>query len=109
MKVLSLKIICHFFLFFSIVPATSQALLRATVLDTETKQPIANAKFGITDQGIGVVTNNEGKFTYRKYHHVPDEASQFLVTATGYLSLKGNVEVLRKLQNKRGIIYLEKA
>jgi tetratricopeptide (TPR) repeat protein len=109
MNVLPLRIVCLFFVFFSTLSVISQTSLRATVLDQETKQPIADAKFGIADQGIGVVTNDEGKFTYRRYHHVLDEASQFEVSATGYLNLKGSINVLRKLQNKRGVIYLEKA
>ncbi|QIE60001.1 hypothetical protein G5B37_10625 [Rasiella rasia] len=85
-----------------------QTLLRGTILDGETKQPIGDAKFGISNQGIGAITNKDGKFTYRKYHHVLSEASTFEVSAKGYISLRGSVDVLRKLQNKRGKIYLEK-
>lgn len=109
MKSLYFTIVCIWFILFSSITVTSQTLLRATVLDAETKLPIANAKFGIADQGIGVLTNEEGKFTYRKYHQVLDETSEFEVSAIGYLNLKGTIEVLRKLQNKRGVIYLQKA
>lgn len=87
------------FCFFSVASAISQTLLRATVLDSETKQPIASAKFGVVDQGIGVITNDEGKFTYRKYHHVLDETSQFEVSAKGYLTLKGSFRFICVLKH----------
>ncbi len=108
MKLFSLKFTGLLFILFSTVTMTSQTLLRATVLDKQTKEPVTNARFGISNQGIGVITNSEGKFTYRKYHQVLDETSQFQISAPGYLGLTGSVDVLRKLQNKLGVIYLEK-
>ena len=89
------------------IPTNAQTLLRGGIYDAKTKSPIENAKFGITDQGIGVITNATGKFTYRKYHKILDEESTFQVSATGYFDLRGGIGVLRKLQNSRGAIYLE--
>ncbi|HIB47554.1 MAG TPA: hypothetical protein EYN07_06755 [Flavobacteriaceae bacterium] len=85
----------------------AQTLLRGAILDKETQQPIANAKFGISEQGIGVTTNEKGRFVYRKYHEVLDENSVFQISAPGYIGLEGTIDLLRKLQNTGGTFYLE--
>ena len=109
MKHQSIKVLLVFVFFAVTSQVASQTLIRGTILDSKTEEPIVEAKFGVSSQGIGVFSNAEGKFTYRKYHHVVNDDSEFMVSAPGYRNFKRSIDVLRRLQNKRGIIYLEKS
>ncbi|MDX1462174.1 MAG: hypothetical protein R3359_03885, partial [Marinirhabdus sp.] len=86
----------------------AQTLIRGKILDRDTNQPVTNAKFGIIEQGIGVFTNDEGRFSYQKYHEVLDDGQHFKITAEGYQTIEGDVIFLQKLQEKHGLFYLER-
>lgn len=85
----------------------AQTVFRGTVFDAETKKPISGAKVGVTGQGIGEITSENGRFVYRKYHQVIDGSHQLEVSATAYQSLEMPSEELRTLLNKNATIYLQ--
>lgn len=107
MKVLHLG----FFLFFCIINshiAFGQTVFRGTVLDAETKEPISVAKVGIKGQGVGEITDEDGRFLYRKYHQVIEGSHIFEVSATDYVTLEMPGEEIRTLLNKSSTIYLDR-
>ncbi|GEQ84765.1 hypothetical protein ULMS_02730 [Patiriisocius marinistellae] len=85
----------------------AQTVFRGTVIDQGTNEPIKNARVGVTNQGVGVITNEKGNFTYRKYHEVIDNSSTLKVSAFGYKMLRNDVSAIRQMINNRGIIYLQ--
>lgn len=85
----------------------AQTLLKGVVLNEQTKQPIANAKIGVSNQGVGVITNANGRFAYRKYNKTLDSDSKLRITAAGYEDLILSVEELRKLYNINATILLK--
>lgn len=85
----------------------SQTVLRGTVLDKNTKEPIINAKIGISGQSIGVASNNNGWFTYRKYQEVLTDESVMRVSASNYKPIEVTVDGIRALNAKPAVIYLE--
>ena len=86
---------------------TAQTVFRGTVIDAETKQPIANARVGINNQGVGEITNDKGFFNYKKYHEVVNAESQLVVGASGYESLQLDAKKVRFLFNKSSKIELQ--
>lgn len=94
---------CWLLLCLLVGPALSaQTVFRGKVLDEITEQPIANAKIGISDQGVGFVSNTNGSFTYRKYHQTIGNKSELRITAFGYEDLVLKGEQIRAFYNKSG-------
>lgn len=87
---------------------TSQTLLRGTVIDVNSNQPILDAKIGITQQGVGVLSNNKGYFSYRKYDKVLDRDSKLLISAKGYESLELDIDQIREIYDTSAKIALTK-
>ena len=69
----------------------SQTHFNGSIKDSETKEPIANAKIFISKQGIGTSTNTGGRFLYKKPHFVISDDSELTLWAKGYepLSYEG--------------------
>lgn len=86
--------------------SASQTVFRGTVLDSDTQKPISSVKVGIPGQGVGELTNAQGRFLYRKYHQVLDEGDRLQISAKGYQSLDIPLEDLRNLLDKSTTIYL---
>ncbi|GGG13434.1 hypothetical protein GCM10011344_12640 [Dokdonia pacifica] len=86
--------------------AMAQTVFRGTVIDSETKQPIAEARVGINNQGVGEITNAKGFFNYRKYHEVLTSDSELIVGANGYESVRLDAEKVRTLFNRSSKIEL---
>jgi tetratricopeptide (TPR) repeat protein len=86
----------------------AQTVFRGKILDAATQQPIENAKIGISDQGIGVVTNERGLFNYRKYHQTIGNNSELIISALGYDNLALEGDDIRALYNKSSKILLVK-
>ena len=86
---------------------SAQTVFRGIVLDAVTKEPISDAKVGITGQGIGEITSEQGRFVYRKYHQIIDGTHQLEVSAVNYQSLEMPSQELRTLLNKNATIYLQ--
>jgi tetratricopeptide (TPR) repeat protein len=108
MKQFTRSIVC-LALFFIGQTAISQTVFRGVVLDSANNVPVPNAKVGITGQGVGETTNDQGNFTYRKYHKVLDNNSTLIVSAQGYTTLTNDAQDIRALMNNRGVIYIEKS
>ncbi len=89
------------------VTTIAQTVFRGTVIDADTKQPIAEARVGINNQGIGEITNTKGFFNYRKYHEVLNSESKLIVGAKGYESLQLDSEKVRTLFNISSKIELQ--
>ncbi|WP_299680225.1 carboxypeptidase-like regulatory domain-containing protein [uncultured Dokdonia sp.] len=85
----------------------AQTVFRGTVIDSETKQPISQARVGINNQGIGEITDAKGFFNYRKYHEILSSDSKLVVGASGYESLELDAEKVRTLFNRSSKIELE--
>lgn len=86
----------------------AQTVFRGKVLDETTQEPIQHAKIGISDQGVGVVTNEKGLFNYRKYHQTIGNTSELMITATGYEKVVLKEDDIRGLYNKSSKILLAK-
>lgn len=78
----------------------AQTVFRGKVLDEATQEPIAGAKIGISDQGVGLITNEKGLFNYRKYHQTIGNTSKLLISAAGYETIVLRGEQIRALYNK---------
>ncbi len=87
----------------------AQTVFRGKVLDEASKAPIDNVKVGISDQGIGIITNSKGAFNYRKYHQTIGKASVLKITAPGYESIELVGDQIRNLFNKTSTFYLQKS
>lgn len=87
----------------------AQTVFRGKVIDEISKQPIGHAKVGISDHGVGVITNQNGSFSYKKYNQTLGDHSELKITAYGYedLVLKGSE--IRAFYNKSGKFALKKA
>ena len=84
-----------------------QTILRGKVLDKKTKTPIAYAKIGISDQGVGEQTNIDGYFVYSRPEKVLGPTSTLAISAPGYKTiLKTEVE-MRPILGDVSTIYLE--
>ena len=86
----------------------AQTNFRGKVLDVTTKNPIAEAQISISDQGIGVRSNDIGYFVYSKYHKVIDRNSILKIKAPGYKELVKTGADIRQLFGSVSSIYLEK-
>ncbi|MFC4633628.1 TonB-dependent receptor plug domain-containing protein [Dokdonia ponticola] len=95
------------FIVFLSVTVQAQTVFRGTVIDAETKQPIANARVGINNQGVGEITNEKGFFNYKKYHEIVNSESQLVVGASGYESLQLGPKEVRQLFNRSSKIELQ--
>ena len=84
----------------------TQTLFKGVVADEQTKKPIASAKVGVSNQGVGTLTNKKGRFSYRKYDQTLDKESQLIVSAPGYKTLLLDLEQLREIYNKNATILL---
>lgn len=78
----------------------AQTVFRGKVLDGVTQKPIEGAKIGISDQGVGLITNEKGLFNYRKYHQTIGNTSKLLISAKGYETIVLRGEQIRALYNK---------
>ena len=85
-----------------------QTNFRGIVLDKKTKAPIAGAKIGISDQGIGEVSNDKGYFVYSRPNKVLDKKSKLEISASGYKTIIKSEEELRQLQGLVSTIYLDR-
>lgn len=106
MSVKNTWVLCVCMLCFTAIQA--QIVFRGTVLDEDTKLPISNAKIGLTEGGIGELSDGAGRFNYRKYHQVLDETSVLEISAPNYGSVQLKGEDARALFNKTTTIYLSK-
>lgn len=88
-----------FLLFSNLSGLSAQTVFRGKILDETTQTPIAGAKIGINDQGVGVVTTTNGNFNYRKYHKTISNASVLTITAPGYIPIEINQWDIRRLFN----------
>ncbi len=84
----------------------AQTIFKGKVIDADTRQPISNAKVGISDQGVGELTDTSGRFVYKKYHEVLRSESTLLVGASGYESIQLGVNEIRSLFNTSSTIEL---
>ncbi len=87
---------------------TAQTVFRGKILDETTQAPIAGAKIGISDQGVGVVTSTNGLFNYRRYHQTVGNASRLKISAPGYETIELRGDNVRSLFNKSSKIFLTK-
>ncbi len=78
----------------------AQTVFRGKVLNEVTQEPIAGAKIGISDQGVGLVTNEKGLFNYRKFHQTIGNTSKLIISAEGYETIVLRGEQIRALYNK---------
>ena len=85
----------------------AQTVFRGTVIDAVTKQPIAQARVGINNQGVGEITNAKGFFNYRKYNEILNSESELVVGATGYETVRLDAKKVRTLFNRSSKIELE--
>ena len=102
-----LKILSLFYCLFLLQTMDAQTVFRGIVLDAVTKEPIDGAKVGVTDQGVGEITSESGRFVYRKYHQIINGTHQLEVSAPAYQSLEMPSHELRTLLNKNATIYLQ--
>ncbi|MDE0597626.1 MAG: carboxypeptidase-like regulatory domain-containing protein [Dokdonia donghaensis] len=86
----------------------AQTIFRGTVVAAESKTPIENAKIGITNQGVGVTSNAQGAFSYKKYHETLSDTDQLIVSAPGFETIHLNATDVRALLNRSSAIVLEK-
>ncbi|MGJ8665460.1 MAG: carboxypeptidase-like regulatory domain-containing protein [Patiriisocius sp.] len=107
MKTSILKFNIYLIVFLTVFTTAAQTVFRGTVINQETNEPLENARVGVIGQGVGAITNDNGSFTYRKYHEVLDNGSILKVSAPGYKTLTNDVSVIRQMMNNRGIIYLK--
>lgn len=87
----------------------SQTVFNGSVKDSKTKEPIANAKIFISEQGIGTSTNAGGRFLYKKTQFVISDSSQLTLWAKGYEPVTMNGEDIQKFNNKGVSFLLEKS
>ncbi|MEP0266791.1 TonB-dependent receptor plug domain-containing protein [Dokdonia sp.] len=87
---------------------TAQTVFRGKILDEVSQTPIGDAKIGISDQGIGVVTSASGLFNYRRYHQTIGTGSRLKISAPGYETIELRGDNIRGLFNKSSKIYLTK-
>ncbi|MEM7185331.1 MAG: hypothetical protein AAF466_01630 [Bacteroidota bacterium] len=85
----------------------AQTVFRGVVMDATTKKPVPFAKVGVTGQGVGVLSDENGRFVYRKYHQIIDGTSKLEVSAGLYQSLEMPGDELRTVLNKTATIYLQ--
>jgi tetratricopeptide (TPR) repeat protein len=78
----------------------AQTIFRGKILDVNTQAPIEGVKVGISDQGVGVVTNANGSFSYRKYNQTVGNKSELKITAKGYEDLVLSTSQIRAFYNK---------
>lgn len=88
---------------------SAQTILRGIVIDAQSKQPISSAKIGVTNQGIGVTTNNQGTYNYKKYQEILSDSDKLLVGAPGYETIEVAATEVRSLFNKNNIIELDRS
>jgi len=86
----------------------AQTIFRGTVVAAGSKTPIKNAKIGITNQGVGVTSNAQGAFSYKKYHETLSDTDQLIVSAPGFETIHLNATDVRALLNRSSAIVLEK-
>lgn len=97
------KILCTcFILLFVVMHLQGQTVFRGKILDATTQEPIEGAKIGISDQGVGEVTNANGSFSYRKYNQTIGRTSELKITANGYEDLILESDQIRSFYNKSG-------
>ena len=82
----------------------AQTVFRGVVIDAETQQPIPNTKIGITNQGVGVVTDNAGKYSYKKYQETLSMEDKLVISASGYENIELSAQEARKLFNRNSTI-----
>lgn len=85
----------------------AQTVFRGTVVNAGTKAPIVNAKIGVNDQGIGEITDEKGRFNYRRYHEVLGDKSELIISAEGYETIALDAKAVRTLFNRSSTIQLE--
>lgn len=85
----------------------AQTVFRGTVIHAKTKQPILNAKIGVSDQGIGEITDTKGRFNYRRYHKILSDNSELVISAKGYETVTLGADEIRTLFNRSSTIELE--
>lgn len=98
-KIVSLLLL---FLFFN--QANAQHVLKAIILDEETKQPLIGASAVLTGTGIGATSDTNGRLTLT---NIPAGNHTVIFSYVGYESLKQNI-TFPTLQDSL-IIYLEPA
>jgi len=96
------------FLFFvtTSLCAQYQVTIEATILDNETKQPIAFANIGFVERNVGTVSNEDGyfKLVYDKSFITNNEILQ--ISTLGYATIKVQATKIFKVLSKEGNIYL---
>lgn len=87
----------------------AQTVFRGVVVDAESKQPISNAKIGITSQGVGVVSNASGEYIYKKYQETLSDTDRLIISAPGYDTIELEAKKVRTLLNRNSTTRLEKS
>ncbi|WP_299680230.1 hypothetical protein [uncultured Dokdonia sp.] len=85
----------------------AQTVFRGSVVNAKTKEPIVEAKVGISDQGVGEITDTKGRFNYRRYHEIVGDKSTLTINAEGYEAIALDAKAIRSLFNRSSTIELE--
>ncbi|MFC4633627.1 carboxypeptidase-like regulatory domain-containing protein [Dokdonia ponticola] len=106
MKIYS-KLSIILLILFGTTIAGAQTVFRGTVVNASTKAPIMNAKVGVNDQGVGEITDEKGRFNYRRYHEILGDKSELIISAEGYETIALDAKAVRTLFNRSSTIQLE--
>lgn len=98
------RFLIFFCCLFSSVAAAQTLTISATVVDKETREPLAFASVGIKDKPVGTITNLQGEVDF---HVAPEYRNDIVVISVmGYRSFESPVWAL--LENPRQVIELDK-
>lgn len=103
------KIILTVLLLITGFSVTAQTIFKGVVVDAQSKQPITNAKIGITNQGVGVVSNASGAYIYKKYQETLSDTDRLIISAPGYDTIELEAKEVRTLLNRNSTTQLEKS
>lgn len=103
------KIILTLLLLITGLSVTAQTIFKGVVVDAQSKQPVTNAKIGITNQGVGVVSNASGAYIYKKYQETLSDTDRLIISAPGYDTIELEAKEVRTLLNRNSTTQLEKS
>jgi len=86
--------------------AQYEVTIKATLLDKETKQPIAYANIGFVEKAVGTVSNESGLFTLVYNEAIIGKKDILQISELGYQTLKLTTVQLTALLSKDNKLYL---
>ena len=86
-----------FFLLCAGVIAQEVTTIAATILDEETKKPLAFVNIGFAEKGIGTVSNTEGNFSLTWLEGAIEDAAFLEISSIGYETKKIPISELKQL------------